>query len=275
MLQFISPIERTALYVRDIPKNDKQIEGVIRKYGFDKPMYVQYWRWLTGTKDPVTGKRIGGILFGDFGYSRTSSQPVSELIKNRFPNTLDLTIWAVAPVILVGIWMGVQAAVHHNGIIDQGARMFSIVGTSFPTFVVGLLLLMLFYATLQWLEPGRISDEYARVVASPSFKHYTSLLSFDSLLNGRIDIQQVAILQHHRCGGGQQFGNAGEAEAGVGIDRQLPVKIAISGAAGPDDLAVPGHGGSHAGNAVGFYLSGEDGIGDLLLCGRRGAWGIR
>ena len=44
MLQFISPIERTALYVRDIPKNDKAIEGVIRQYGFDKPLYVQYWR---------------------------------------------------------------------------------------------------------------------------------------------------------------------------------------------------------------------------------------
>ena len=188
MLQFISPIERTALYVRDIPKNDKQVTGIIRRYGFDKPLYIQYWRWLNGTTDPVTHERTGGILYGDFGYSRTSSQTVAELIKNRFPNTLDLTIWAVGPVVLVGIWMGVQAAVHHNGFIDQAARMFSIVGTSFPTFVFGLLLLMIFYATLQWLEPGRISDEYARVVASPSFKHYTTLLSFDSLLNGRIDI---------------------------------------------------------------------------------------
>lgn len=188
MLQFISPVERTALYVRDIPKNDKQIEGVIRKYGFDKPLHVQYWRWLVGTIDAGNGERNGGILFGDFGYSRTSSQPVAELIKNRFPNTLDLTIWAVAPVILVGIWMGVQAAVHHNGFIDQAARMFSIVGTSFPTFVFGLLMLMLFYATLQWMEPGRISNEFARVVDSSSFIHYTSLLSFDALLNGRFDI---------------------------------------------------------------------------------------
>jgi ABC-type dipeptide/oligopeptide/nickel transport system permease component len=188
MLQFISPVERTALYVRDIPKNDNQIAGIIKKYGFDKPVYVQYWRWMTGTVDKTTGKRTGGILFGDFGYSRTASEPVAKLIKDRFPNTLDLTIWAVGPVILVGIWMGVQAAVHHNGLIDQGARMFSIVGTSFPTFVFGLLLLMIFYATLQWLEPGRISDEYARAIALPSFHHYTSLLSFDSLLNGRIDI---------------------------------------------------------------------------------------
>ena len=188
MLQFISPIERTALYVRDIPKNDKQIEGVIRKYGFDKPMYVQYWRWLTGTKDPVTGKRIGGILYGDFGYSRTSSQPVSVLIKNRFPNTLDLTIWAVAPVILVGIWMGVQAAVHHNGAIDQGARMFSIVGTSFPTFVVGLLLLMIFYAIPAMAGARAHLRRICPRGRVPSFKHYTSLLSFDALLNGRIDI---------------------------------------------------------------------------------------
>jgi ABC-type dipeptide/oligopeptide/nickel transport system permease component len=188
MLQFISPVERTALYVRDIPKNDKQIAGIIRKYGFDKPLHVQYWRWLVGTTDPVTGGRNGGILFGDFGYSRTASEPVAQLIKNRFPNTLDLTLWAVGPVILVGIWMGVQAAVHHNGIIDQLARVFSIVGTSFPTFVVGLLLLMLFYATLQWMEPGRLSNEFSRVVASNSFNNYTSILTLDALLNGRFDI---------------------------------------------------------------------------------------
>ena len=188
MLQFISPIERTALYVRDIPKNDKAIEGVIKKYGFDQPIYVQYWRWLVGTIDPGNGKRNGGILFGDFGYSRTSSEPVAKLIKDRFPNTLDLTIWAVGPVILVGIWLGVQAAVHHNGIIDQAARIFSIVGTSFPTFVVGLLLLMLFYATLQWMEPGRLSNDFSREITSSSFKQYTTLLTFDALLNGRFDI---------------------------------------------------------------------------------------
>lgn len=188
MLQFISPVERTALYVRDIPKNDKQIAGIIRKYGFDKPLHVQYWRWLTGTKDPVTGGRNGGILFGDFGYSRTASEPVAQLIKNRFPNTLDLTLWAVGPVILVGIWLGVQAAVHHNGIVDQIARIFSIVGTSFPTFVVGLLLLMLFYATLQWMEPGRLSNEFSRDIVSSAFNNYTTILTIDALLNGRFDI---------------------------------------------------------------------------------------
>ncbi len=188
MLQFISPVERTALYVRDIPKNDNAIQGIIKQYGFDQPLYVQYWRWLVGTKNPVTGGRNGGILYGDFGYSRTASEPVIQLIRDRFPNTLDLTIWAIAPVILVGIWLGVQAAVHHNGFIDQAARMFSIVGTSFPTFVFGLLMILVFYATLHWLPPGRISDQFSQVVDSDAFHHYTSLLTFDSLLNGRLDI---------------------------------------------------------------------------------------
>jgi len=138
--------------------------------------------------DKNTGERKGGILFGDFGYSRTASQPVIDLIRNRFPNTLDLTIWAVAPIILVGIWLGVQAAVHQNGFIDQAARIFSIVGTSFPTFVFGLLMLMIFYANLRWFPPGRVSDWASIVIYSNSFHHYTHLLTFDALLNRRLDI---------------------------------------------------------------------------------------
>jgi peptide/nickel transport system permease protein len=188
MLQVLTPIERSALYVRDVPKNDKQIEGIIKKYKLDRPMYEQYWLWLTGTVDASTGKRTGGILYGDFGYSRTTSQTVSSLISNRFPNTLDLTLWAVGPVILVGIWLGVQAAVHQNSIIDQAARIFSIVGTSFPTFVFGLLMLMFFYVNLQWFPPGKMSDWANVIVRSDAFHSYTSLLTIDALLNGRFDI---------------------------------------------------------------------------------------
>ena len=193
MMQLLSPVERSALFVRDFPKNEAAIPALIKRYGLDRPWYEQYWRWMVGIVDPITHVRTGGILFGDFGYSRTASETVAKLIQNRFPNTLDLTIWAVAPIILVGIWLGVQAAVHQNGFIDQAARIFSIVGTSFPPFVFGLLVLMLFYANLHWFEPGRISDAFARVISSPSFHHYTTLLTFDSLLNGRFDIFWDAI----------------------------------------------------------------------------------
>ena len=188
MLQFLTPVERSALYVRDLPRNERQVAGIILRYGLDKPLPIQYWNWLVGTTNPVNGEREGGILFGDFGWSRTGSQPVANLISSRFPNTLDLTLWAIAPVILVGIWLGVQAAVHHNGFIDQAGRMFSIVGASFPTFVAGLLFLMVFYAQLEWFPPGRLSTQMQIAVNSPDFNSYTSLLTIDSLLNGRFDI---------------------------------------------------------------------------------------
>lgn len=188
MLQFLGPVERSALYVRDFPKNDKQIQGIIRKYGLDRPVYEQYWRWLVGVKDPGSGKREGGVLYGDFGYSRTASQPVIDIIKNRFPNTLDLALWAVFPMLAVGIWLGVQAAVHQNGWIDQAARVFSIIGTSFPTFVFGLLVLIIFYANWQWFPPGKMSDWVSQLIFSGQFTQYTKLLTIDALLNGRLDV---------------------------------------------------------------------------------------
>jgi len=188
LLQFLDPVARSALYVRDFPRNDKQIQGIITRYGLDKPIYVQYWVWLTGRVEKNTGVRTGGIIFGDFGYSRTASQPVADIIKDRFPNTLDLTLWAVFPVLSVGIWLGVKAAVHQNGVIDQAARIFSIVGTSFPVFVFGLLVLMVFYAKLQWFPPGKMSDWVSMLINSGDFTRYTKLLTIDALLNGRLDV---------------------------------------------------------------------------------------
>ncbi len=188
MLQFLSPAERAALYIKDIPKNPEALEGVIRKYGLDKPIYVQYWNWMVGTTDPVTGKTVGGVLRGDLGYSRTSSEPVVDLIAQRFPATLELALWSMIPIIFGGIWLGVIAAINHNKWIDQVTRVFSIIGWSFPTFVFGLLVLMIFYAQLQWFPPGRLSDWANAVVRSSRFHRYTYLVTVDALLNGRIDI---------------------------------------------------------------------------------------
>ena len=193
MLQALGPVERSALYIRDFPKNDKAVQGVIRKYGLDKPFWVQYWIWLNGRVDTVTGERNGGILHGDFGYSRTASQPVIDIIKTRFPNTVELALWAVFPVLSVGIWLGVQAAIHQNGWVDQFARIFSIVGTSFPTFVFGLLVLMLFYGVLGWFPPGKMSDWVNQLILSSEFHRYTKLLTIDALLNGRLDVFWDAI----------------------------------------------------------------------------------
>ncbi|HOT90899.1 MAG TPA: ABC transporter permease [Anaerolineae bacterium] len=188
MLQFLSPVERSALYVREIPKNELVLEGIIKRYGLDQPIYVQYWKWLVGTTDPRTGERVGGILRGDLGYSRTASQPVAELLARRFPATLEMALLAVVPVIAGGIFLGVVGAVNHNKFLDHAVRIFGIVGWSFPDFVFGLLLLMAFYVGTGWFPPGRLSDWANQVVMSPEFHNYTSMVTVDALLNLRLDI---------------------------------------------------------------------------------------
>jgi len=188
MLQFLDPVQRASLYVRDIPKNERIVDRIIRKYGLDQPFYVQYWIWLVGKKDPETGERTGGILFGNFGYSRSASEPVIDIIKRRFPASLELALWSMGPVILGGVILGVLSAVKHNTWVDHLTRVFSILGWSFPTFVFGLLVLMIFYAKLGWFPPGRVSDWANQVIRSPEFHQYTHLITIDALLNGRLDI---------------------------------------------------------------------------------------
>jgi len=188
LIQFLSPAERSALYMRDFPKNEAAWNAAVKRYCLDCPIYQQYWNWLVGKRDPNTGEISGGILRGNLGYSRTAHQYVSEYIVHRFPATLELSLWAVIPIVGGGIWLGVKAAVNHNKPIDQAARVFSIVGWSFPTFVFGLLVLMIFYANLRWFPPGRLSDWANRALEQPSFRQFTHLVTIDALLNLRLDI---------------------------------------------------------------------------------------
>jgi peptide/nickel transport system permease protein len=188
MLSMLDPAERAALYVHEIPKNTKVMDSIIKRYGLEDPFFKQYWRWLTGNPDPDTGEIEGGILRGDFGYSRVGNTTVAAVIKRRFPATVELVIYSIIPIIGIGIWLGIVSAVNHNNIIDQAARVFSILGWSFPSFVLGLLLLMTFYARNGWFPPGRISDWANRIISSPEFSNYTSFYTVDALLNGRFDI---------------------------------------------------------------------------------------
>ena len=176
MISFLDPATRAALYVSSPPKTANALNQLILKYGLDQPIPIQYWNWLSR------------VLHGDLGYSKTAQRPVINAILTYFPATLELAIWSFIPIIVIGVWMGIQAAVHQDKFIDQAARVFSIIGYSFPSFVFGLLVLMLFYAKLQWFPPGRLSDWANMIVTSPGFHQYTHMNTFDALLNGRFDI---------------------------------------------------------------------------------------
>lgn len=193
MLSLLTPYERAALYVSDIPKRPGAIDEVIVKYGLNDPIPVQYWYWLVGQEDDRTGEIKGGVLRGDLGWSKVGKSTVAEVIARRLPATAELTMWAAIPVIGISIWLGVVAAVNHNKPMDQILRVTAIGGWSIPTFVFGLIALLYFYSDLGWFSPGRLSIDMNRVVQSEEFTQFTKLHTIDSLLNLRFDVFEDAI----------------------------------------------------------------------------------
>ena len=188
MISLLTPYERASLYIQDIPKRQGEMDEIIKKYGLDQPVPVQYWHWLVGRQDPINGRVESGILMGNLGWSKTGKSWVGEAISRRLPATAELALWAVAPMIGIGIWFGVISALHHNKLIDQVLRIFGIVGWSIPTFVFGLVVLMIFYARLGWFPPGRLSDWGMQLVQSGQIINYTGMYTIDALLNLRMDL---------------------------------------------------------------------------------------
>lgn len=188
MLMLLDPRERAALYVSDVPHDPQVVQKIIEKYRLEAPIHEQYWRWLVGTREE-SGEVRGGILRGNLGWSHTAQMPVTEAITERLPVSAELALWSIGPIIGLGIWSGVQAAVHHDRFFDHFSRVFAVVGWSIPTFVFALLMLLIFYSGLGWLPPERLSEWAKRVVwDSSQFTQYTNMNSIDALLNLRFDV---------------------------------------------------------------------------------------
>ena len=172
VLQFLTPEMRAALYVKD-PRQLSALEAVIEKHGLRKPVYIQYGLWLKQ------------VAQGDLGYSETAKMPVAEAVRAFFPATFELTCAAFFPILIIGVYFGTLSAVYKDKAMDQATRIVAITGYSLPSFVLGLLLLMIFYGKLQMFPPGRYSLETDLLVHGGDFKSFTGLLTIDTLLNGQ------------------------------------------------------------------------------------------
>ncbi len=107
------------------------VEAFRLRYGLDDPIPVQYLRY------------IGNVLQGDFGSSLQSPRPASDLFLSRVVATLQLGIAAIALAVVLGIPLGVLAAIHRNSIIDRFAMGLAFIGQSAPNFFVGIMLILL------------------------------------------------------------------------------------------------------------------------------------
>jgi peptide/nickel transport system permease protein len=115
------------------------IEQIRKQYHLDRALPIQYGYW------------IAGVLRGDLGESMRIKKPVSELVAEKLPVTLQLAAMAMAFALLIGIPAGVLSAVRKGSAWDVGANVFALWGLSTPNFWLGIMMIFLFSVKLGWL----------------------------------------------------------------------------------------------------------------------------
>lgn len=135
------PGDVVTLQLADSGASEEQIEVLEAELGLDKSILAQLGDW------------IAGAVQGDLGNSLWSGQPVTEVISDRLPVTVQLAIMSVILAILIGIPIGVISAVKHNSFIDHLLRVTSVGGLSIPNFWMGLILLTGLALVLNWIPP--------------------------------------------------------------------------------------------------------------------------
>jgi peptide/nickel transport system permease protein len=117
--------------------------------GLDQPSYVQF------------GRFVGNVAQGEFGISLRQGRSVSTLLKERLPATLELSMVAALLALVVGIPLGVYTALKHDTVLAHVLLAASLVGVSLPTFLIGILLILIFAVILGWLPSFGRGDTVA------------------------------------------------------------------------------------------------------------------
>lgn len=107
--------------------------------GLDQSAFIQFWHF------------IQNAVQGEFGLSLRQGQSVSTLLKDRLPATIELSVVAALLALVIGLPLGVYTALNRNGFIAQNILAFSLLGISLPTFLIGILLILIFSVQLGWL----------------------------------------------------------------------------------------------------------------------------
>jgi peptide/nickel transport system permease protein len=166
----IVPIDPVLAIVGD--RAPPQVYARVRQeLGLDLPLIQQFWIYL---KKAATG---------DFGNSVLTTNPVMADIANAFPATLELATLGTLIGVILGIPLGVLAAVKRGSLIDQTVRVLGLAGYSIPIFWLGLMGLLLFYAKLGWVAgPGRLDVTYSYL-----YTPVTNIVLLDTLMQGQWD----------------------------------------------------------------------------------------
>ena len=143
---------------------EEYVQATRERWGLDKPMYVQYYIWFKS------------LLRGDLGRSITTHSPVVEEIFNRFPATLELSLFAMFLAIVIGILAGIISAIRQYHFFDYFSMTIALFGISMPVFWLGLMLMFVFGL---WLDILPISG---RINVMIPLLNITGLYVLDSIL---------------------------------------------------------------------------------------------
>lgn len=147
-LSALSPVDRVLQIVGD-HASQSTYDQVRHQLGLDQPLAVQFWHYLMN------------LAHGDLGIASSTGQPVLQDLLSAFPATIELATLALIVGAVVGVIAGVLCARYVGSPLDFTVRTLTLLGNSVPVFWLGLLMLALFYARLQWSAgPGRLDDIY-------------------------------------------------------------------------------------------------------------------
>jgi dipeptide transport system permease protein len=146
-----------------------EVERVRHEWGLDQPLMVQYWQF------------ISRACVGDFGMSLKFSEPVTKLVFERLPATVELALVSLTVAILIAIPIGIYSAIHRDSLLDHAGTGVALIGVSLPNFWLGIMLIYFLGGQLNLLPvAGRI--EYGIDI-----KQITRLYLLDSLLTGNFE----------------------------------------------------------------------------------------
>lgn len=156
--------------------SEAMVETIRQQFGLDRPLPEQYVTY------------VGDLLRGNFGDSILTRRAVGDDLRERFPATFELVLYAMILAVVAGIPLGIIAAVNQNSWPDQLSRLFAISSVSIPQFWFALLLQLFLASRLGWLPLSRRLP----TLAQPP-EQFTGLLTVDSLLAGQADTFWLAL----------------------------------------------------------------------------------
>lgn len=143
-------------------KNPEIVNSIREKYGLDRPLYVQYFVWLRN------------ICTGDFGESLYLEQPISNLLMQRWPNSLNLALAGLLLSYIIGVPAGIVSAINRGTALDFFSMLFALVGLAVPSFWLALLLMLVFSVQLGWFPIGGYGSLRALILPAIAYGAYSA-----------------------------------------------------------------------------------------------------